>query len=104
LIQAEYYHLVDSVVYFIGAIIPIYFILKSKPTYRNNRTNNPFRAQTVILAVFMFSQGIYHIAGIIGLQLISKAILEPISAAVIVLFGLVYYLTLRKIKKQEVRI
>lgn len=103
LVQTEYYHLVDAISYFVGAIVPIYFIWKSKEDSRNHNNNdNPFRKQTIVLAAFMFSQGIYHIAGIAGLKLvISKGILEPLSAAVLLLFGLVYFVTFRKIRSQQ---
>jgi heme A synthase len=96
LVQYEY-HLIDAFCYFIAAAVPIYFLIKSR-----NSVNNPLRKVMVILAGFVMAQGVYHIAGVLGLNLISKVILEPLSAAVLVSAALVYFLTRRRMLKQEV--
>jgi hypothetical protein len=96
LVQSEY-HLIDAFSYFIAAAVPIYFLIKSR-----NSVNNPLRKVMVILAGFVMAQGVYHIAGVLGLNLISKVILEPLSAAVLVSAALVYFLTRRRMLKQEV--
>jgi cobalamin biosynthesis protein CobD/CbiB len=96
LVQSEY-HLIDAFSYFIAAAVPIYFLIKSR-----NSLNNPLRKVMVILAGFVMAQGVYHIAGVLGLNLISKVILEPLSAAVLVSAALVYFLIRRRMLKQEV--
>lgn len=91
------YHLIDAVAYFVAAAVPIYFLIKSRSS-----VNNPLRKLMVILAGFVIAQGVYHTAGMIGLNLLSKAILEPLSAGFLVLTALVYLLTRRRMQKQEV--
>jgi hypothetical protein len=54
-----------------------------------------------ILLAFVVAQGVYHVAGVLGLNLMSKVILEPLSAAVLASAALVYFLTKRRMLKQE---
>jgi hypothetical protein len=96
LIQSEY-HLIDAVAYFIAAAVPIYFLIISR-----NSANNPLRKVMGTLAAFVMAQGAYHTAGMLGLNLLSKAILEPLSAAVLASTALAYLLTRRRMLKQEV--
>jgi hypothetical protein len=96
LIQSPY-HLIDAIVYFIAAAVPIYFLVKSK-----SGSNNPLRKLMMILAGFVIAQGIYHTAGMLGMSLLSKALLEPLSAGLLVLTAIAYLLTRKKMQKQEV--
>ena len=96
LVQSQY-HLIDAIAYFVASAVPIYFLIKSK-----NSINNPLRKIMVILAGFVLAQGIYHIAGMLGLNLLSKVILEPLSAAILLLAALAYFLTRRRIIKHDV--
>jgi heme A synthase len=96
LIQQSPYHLIDAVAYFIAAAVPLYFLIRSK-----NSVNNPLRKLMVILAGFVIAQAIYHTAGTLGLNLLSKVVLEPLSAALLVLTALAYLLTKRMMQKQE---
>jgi len=95
LLQSEY-HLIDGVAYFVAAAVPIYFLIKSR-----NSVNNPLRKVMVILAGFVIAQAIYHVAGTLGLRLLSKVVLEPLSAAVLVSAALAYLLTRKRILKQQ---
>jgi hypothetical protein len=98
MIQPEYYHLIDAISYFIAAAVPIYFLIRSR-----NSLNNPLRKVMMILAGFVLTQGVYHIVGTLGLNLIiSKVILEPLSAAVLVSAALAYSLTRRTLLKRQV--
>ena len=96
LVQSEY-HLIDALSYFIAAVVPVYFLMKSR-----NSVNNPLRRVMAILLAFVVAQGVYHVTGVLGLNLISKVILEPLSAAVLASAALVYFLTKRRMLKQEV--
>ena len=96
LIQSEY-HLIDAFSYFIAAVVPIYFLIKAR-----NSINNPLKRVMAILLAFVVAQGVYHVAGVLGLNLMSKVILEPLSAAVLASAALVYFLTKRRMVKQEV--
>jgi hypothetical protein len=97
LIQALY-NLIDAVAYFASAAVPLYFIIKSKKS-----TDNPMRVTMVILAGFVIAQGVYHTASVFGLNLLSKAVLEPLSAAVLAAAALSYLLMSKGLQKQKVR-
>ena len=60
----------------------------------------------ILLASFMFIQFIYHIIGTINFKLFSKGILEPMSAVALTIFAIIYFISVKKIKreKEEVRI
>jgi hypothetical protein len=80
MLQTQYYYnLID-------AIIPAYFILKSRKSINNN-DNNYFRKLTMVLVGFILVQVFYHIAAIIGFRLLAKGFLEPLSMAALLLFG-----------------
>ena len=92
------YHLIDAIFYFAGFIVPIYFILKS----RSKKVEGDILVKLMILlASFMLIQFIYHIMGTFDLKLLSKGILEPISAVVLTTFAIIYFLSLRKVKREE---
>ena len=55
----------------------------------------------VLLACFMLIQFVYHVAGTLDLKLLSKGILEPISAIVLTIFAIIYFFSMRKIKREE---
>jgi hypothetical protein len=95
LIQSEY-HLIDALYYFIAAAVPIYFLIVSR-----NSINNPLKKVMLILACFVLAQATYHIAGILGLNLLSKVILEPLSSAVLASAAVVYFFTMRKTRIQQ---
>ena len=60
-----YYNLIQAVVYFIAAIVPVYFILKLKNTNNDNGKRH-LRNMTILLVSFILIQGVYHFAGTIG--------------------------------------
>jgi Ca2+/Na+ antiporter len=99
MLQTQYYNLIDAIVYFIAAIIPAYFILKSRKSINNN--NNDFRKLTMVLVGFILIQVFYHIAAIIGFRLLAKGFLEPLSMAALLFFGAIYLISTGKIKKQR---
>ena len=98
-----YYNLLDCVVYFIAATVPVYFIIKSKHTIHNN-SNKHLTNITVALVSFILLQGVYHIAGTIGFKLLAKGFLEPLSIIVLLLFGVIYLLgVLREKQSYELK-
>jgi cytochrome bd-type quinol oxidase subunit 2 len=99
MLQNQYYNLIDAIVYLIAAIIPAYFILKSRNSIDNN--NNYFRKLTMVLVGFILVQVFYHIAAIIGFRLLAKGFLEPLSMAALLFFGVIYLVSTWKIKKQQ---
>ena len=100
MLQSLYYHLVDAIVYLIAAAIPTYFILKSKKSI-DNYNNNHLLKLTTVLVGFILIQVLYHIAGIAGFRLLAKGILEPLSMAVLLVFGIIYVVSIWKTKRQR---
>jgi cytochrome bd-type quinol oxidase subunit 2 len=100
MVQSLYYHLIDAIVYLIAAAIPVYFILKSRKSIDNNNNNHLLRLTTVLVG-FILIQAFYHIAGIAGFRLLAKGFLEPLSMAALLLFGIIYIITIWKTKRQR---
>ena len=90
-----YYNLVQAVVYFIAATVPVYFILKLKNTNNDNGKRH-LRNMTILLVSFILIQGVYHIAGTIGFRLFAKGLLEPLSIMVLLSFGIFYLIGVLK--------
>lgn len=98
MLQTQYYHLIDAIAYLVAAIIPAYFILKSRNSINNN---NHLRKLTIVLVGFILMQVFYHIAGIIGFRLLAKGFLEPLSMAALLFFGVIYLISTFRAKKQQ---
>lgn len=97
MIQPQYYYnLIQSIAYFVAAIVPIYFIVKSR---KNKDGRKSFENISILLIGFILIQGVYHILGMFGLKLLSKGFLEPISIIILLLFGLTYFLYTKKERK-----
>jgi hypothetical protein len=92
------YHLIDAIFYFGGFLVPIYFVFKS----RNQKIGTDLLVKLMILlATFMLFQFIYHVAGMLDLKIFSKGILEPLSAAVITIFAIFYFFSIKKIGRGQ---
>jgi hypothetical protein len=91
-------HLIDAIFYLAGFTVPIYFIFKS----RSKKIEGDILVKIMMLfASFMLIQFIYHIAGMLNLKLLSKGILEPVSAVALTIFAIIYYFSLKKMKRKE---
>jgi Ca2+/Na+ antiporter len=99
MVQSLYYHLIDTIVYLIAAAIPVYFILNSRKSIDNN--DNHLLILTIVLVGFILIQVFYHVMGIAGLRLLAKGFLEPLSMAALLLFGIIYIITIWKTKRQR---
>ena len=91
----SYYNLIQAVVYFIAATVPVYFILKLK-NINNDNGKRHLRNMTILLVSFILIQGVYHIAGTIGFRLFAKGLLEPLSIMVLLSFGILYLIGVLK--------
>jgi cytochrome bd-type quinol oxidase subunit 2 len=100
MVQNLYYHFIDAIVYLIATAIPIYFILKSKKSIDSNNNNHLLKL-TIVLIGFILIQVLYHIAGIAGFRLLAKGILEPLSMAALLVFGIIYIISIWKTKRQR---
>ena len=49
----------------------------------------------------MLIQFIYHVAGMLDLKILSKGILEPLSAVAMTIFAIYYFFSLKKISREE---
>ena len=101
MLETQFYNLIDASVYIVAAIIPAYFILKSRNNSNNNHNNNHLRILTIILIGFILMQIFYHIVGSLGFRLLAKGFLEPLSMAALLFFGVIYLISTWKIKKQR---
>ena len=90
-----YYNLIQAVVYFIAATVPVYFILKLKNT-NNDNDKKHLRNMTILLVSFILIQGVYHFAGTMGFRLFAKGLLEPLSIMVLLSFGILYLIGVLK--------
>src|SRR5215203_161866 len=100
MLEIQFYNLIDAIVYLVAAIIPAYFILKSRNSINNNN-NNRLRILTIILISFILMQVFYHIVGSLGFRLLAKGFLEPLSMAALLLFGVMFLISTFKAKKQQ---
>ncbi len=75
---------------FAAAVIPIYLSFKLKQTLRK---------LTIGLAAFVVIHGIYHVSGTLGYDFLADNVFEPLSAAILVFFGISYLTVLRNKKK-----
>lgn len=90
--------IIQFIVYFIAAAIPIY-LLSIKRKYNNG--NNRFLNLTIMLAAFIIMQGIYHLVSALGFSLIAKGVLEPLSFGILVLFGVLFLISKTRTKHEE---
>jgi hypothetical protein len=91
-------------VYFIAAAVPIYLTFIIKKYNNNNISNTHFQYLTIILAVFVIIQGIYHSAGALCFSLLAKGILEPLSFGILIFFGSIYLISKTRAKAEELRV
>ena len=100
MVENLYYYFIDVIVYLIAAAIPIYFILKSRKSI-DSSNNNHLLKLTIVIIGFILIQVLYHIAGIAGFRLLAKGILEPLSMAALLAFGMIYVISVWKAKRQR---
>ena len=92
------YHFIDAIFYFAGFVVPIYFILMS----RNQKIGSDLLVKLmIILASFMLIQFIYHVVGMLDLKILSKGILEPLSAVAMTIFAIFYFFSIKKTSREK---
>jgi hypothetical protein len=74
-------HFVSAVVILLAAIVPIYLTIKLKDNLKK---------VTAILSIFILIHAVYQIVGFYGFDLLAEGVFEPLSAAVLIFFGIVY--------------
>lgn len=93
---------IQSIVYFIAAIIPIYLTFIAKTKIGND--DKHFKRLTMVFASFVLMQGFYHIASFFGYKLLAKGVLEPLSFGILIFFGSMYLINKTRTKAEEVRV
>ena len=76
------FDLVSGILIFVAAIVPIYFSIRLK--------NNFLRLPMVVLSVFAMIHGTYHILEVLHYEIAAETVVEPLSYAVLIVFGLIY--------------
>lgn len=82
-------YLVNGVVALLAAAIPIYLTI---------RLNNNLRKLTAILSIFILTYAVYSWLGFFGFDFLSDGVFEPLSAAVLMFFGISYYVVAKQRK------
>jgi hypothetical protein len=75
-------HFISAILILFAAVVPIYLTIKLR---------NDLRKLVLILTIFILVHSIYHIAGFFGLTILSEAVFEPLSVAILIYFGIIYY-------------
>ncbi len=73
-------HFISAFAIFLAAVIPIYLTIKLK--------SGQIRRLTLILAIFILTHSIYHITGYFGFNFLAEGVFDPLSVAVLILFGI----------------
>ena len=74
-------HFISAVLILLAAIVPIYLAIKLKDNLKK---------LTAILSIFILMHAAYQVVGFFGLNLLADGVLEPLSVAVLIFFGIVY--------------
>jgi hypothetical protein len=86
-------HLVNGVLILLAAAVPIYLTI---------RLNNNLRKLTAILSIFILIHAAYCWLDFFGFDFLSDGVFEPLSAAVLMFFG-IYYYGIAKQKKVSIK-
>ena len=92
MIDGELLHLASAVIMFTTAIIPIYLSLRLKGN---------LRILTLLLSIFIFIHGMYHLAYFAGNEVLGEELFRTISIVFLIIFGVAYVYLVRS-KKEEV--
>lgn len=84
-------HLASAVIMFAAAIVPIYLSLRLKKN---------LRILTFLLAVFILTHGIYHLAYYFGEEELGEGVFRTISIVVLIIFGIAFINVARSRKEK----
>jgi hypothetical protein len=82
-------YLVNGIVALLAAAIPIYLTVRLK---------NNLRKLTAILSIFIISHAVYCWLDFFGFGFLAEGVFEPLSAAVLMFFGIYYYVVAKQKK------
>ena len=84
----------SGVIMFAAAIVPIYLSLRLKSN---------LRILTVLLSLFIFIHGIYHLAYFAGEEALGEGLFRTISIVVLIIFG-VAFIYIDRSKKEKLTV
>ena len=84
-------HLASGIIIFAAALIPLYLSFRLKSN---------LKVLTILLAVFIFTHGIYHLVYYGGLELLAEGVFRTISIIVLIIFGISFIYVARSKKEQ----
>ena len=90
--EGDLLHLASAVIMFAAALIPIYLSLKLKSN---------LRILTVLLAIFIFVHGLYHLAYYFGEEELGEGLFRTISIVVLIIFGIAL-IYMARFKKEKI--
>lgn len=87
-------HFASAVIMFAAAIVPMYLSLRLKSN---------LRILTVLLSLFIFIHGIYHLAYFVGEEVLGEGLFRTISIVVLIIFG-VAFIYMGRSKKEKLTV
>lgn len=84
-------HLASAVIMLAAAIVPIYLSLRLKSN---------LRILTILLSLFIFIHGIYHLAYFAGEEALGEGLFRTISIVVLIIFGGAFIYMVRSKKEK----
>jgi hypothetical protein len=75
-------HFISAILILFAAVVPIYLTV---------RLRNNLRKLVLVLTIFILVHALYHIVGFFGFTILAEVVFEPLSVAVLIFFGIVYY-------------
>jgi hypothetical protein len=79
---------------FAAALVPLYLSLRLKSN---------LRILTILLAVFIFIHGVYHLAYYAGEEVLSEGFFRTASIIVLIIFGIAF-ICMTKVKKAKLTV
>ena len=84
-------HLASAVIMLAAAIVPMYLSLRLKSN---------LRILTILLSLFIFIHGIYHLAYFAGEEVLGEGLFRTISIVVLIIFGGAFIYIVRSKKEK----
>jgi hypothetical protein len=78
---------IDTILIFVAAIIPLYLVF---------RLEGHLRLLATALFAFVMIHALYHVFAVVGYEMISDNIVQPLSVVVLIIFGLLYLKTSKR--------
>lgn len=74
-------NIIDAILVFAAAAIPLFIAIK---------LDGKLRIISLILFVFVIIHGIYHVSEVLTYEKIGDDLIQPLSIAILIVFGLAY--------------